>query len=408
MSITSKHGYRIVFFLLLSIGIVLIHATYQARVPFSIERAALWVPRFDYATQDDVKQIIKNAAETGFTDVFFQIRGNGTVFYPSQYEPWAHDLNGGNLDKLGEHPGWNPLQVAIDQAALYNVRLHAYINVLPGWKGRSNPPTERGQPWADHPDWFMKDAEGNTMQPTSGWYTFLNPAHPDVIRHLSGLIREIMQYQVAGIHLDYIRYPYDYVSLVHEIYPDVPNEDLNRYADFSYDIHTEAQMHKLTGSNRSKEARMQVKTAIIANLVDELSRCVKHINTNAILSASVLGNPIDAQWHAGQVPSDWVNRGAIDWAVQMNYGRDTYNLYAKRFARSLSKKQKRNHWMMGITAQHSTREIQSQFKSVAAYQSRGVAFFSYGLLYDEHTFTEKSRLIKRLLEVHLVKKREQN
>lgn len=408
MSITSKNRYRILFFLLLSMGIVLIYDSYHARIPFSIERAALWVPRFDYTTQDDVKQIIKNAAETGFTDVFFQVRGNGTVFYPSQYEPWAQDLHAGDLDKLGENPDWNPLQLAIDEAALYDISLHAYINVLPGWKGRSKPPLGRGQPWADHPDWFMKDAEGNTMQPTSGWYTFLNPAHPDVIHHLSGLIREIIQYPVAGIHLDYIRYPFDYVSLVHEIYPDVPREDLNRYADFSYDTYTEAQMHKLTGSNRSKEARMHVKTAIIANLVGELSRSMKRINTNAILSASVLGNPIDAQWHAGQVASDWVSRGTLDWAVQMNYGRDTFSLHADRFARSLSKRQKKNHWIMGITTKSPTWEIKSQFQSLAKYRCKGVAFFSYGLLYDEHRFTKKSRLIQDLLDAHIVQKTEQD
>ncbi len=400
----SKNRYRIFFFLLLGIGIAFGYLLYHARIPFIIERAALWVPRFDYSTPEDVKQIVKNAANAGFTDVFFQVRGNGTVFYPSDLEPWAHDLHGGELEKLGENPGWNPLQLAVEQANYHNINLHAYINVLPGWKGRSNPPSGRHQPWADHPDWFMIDAQGNTMQPTSGWYTFLNPAHPDVIRHLSGLIREMMHYSVAGIHLDYIRYPYDYVSVAHEIYPQIPTKDLSRYADFSYDPYTEAQMIKHVGLDRSKEARVEVKKAIIENLVAELSHSMKKIDSKAILSASVLGNPIDGRWHAGQVASDWVNRGTLDWAVQMNYGQDTFSLHGKRFGRSLSKKQKKNHWLIGISATHSMEKIQSQFKSIAEHRCKGVAFFSYGLLFKEHAFTKKSLLIKNLLEVHVVKK----
>ena len=220
-------------------------------------------------------------------------------------------MHGGDIEKLGENPGWDPLQLAVEQATYHNINLHAYINVLPGWKGRSNPPSGRHQLWADHPDWFMTDAEGNTMQPTSGWYTFLNPAHPEVIRHLSGLIREIMDYSVAGIHLDYIRYPYDYVSVADEIYPHISPKDLKRYADFSYDPYTEIQMEKKVISDSSKEARVRVKTTIIENLVIELSQSMKSINTQAILSASVIGNPIDGRWHAGQVASDWLNRGLL-------------------------------------------------------------------------------------------------
>ena len=79
---------------------------------------------------------------------------------------------------------------------------------------------------------------GKTMLPTSGWYTILNPAHPEVISHLRNLSSELLKYDIDGLHLDYIRYPYDYLFVVNEIYPSVSKEDLKSYADFSYDIHT--------------------------------------------------------------------------------------------------------------------------------------------------------------------------
>ena len=104
----------------------------NTRIPFTIERAALWVPRFDYSTPEDVKQIIKNASEAGFTDIFFQIRGNGTVFYKSNLEPWAHDLHGGDIEKLGENPGWDPLQLAVEQAANHKHKFTC-IYQCPSW-----------------------------------------------------------------------------------------------------------------------------------------------------------------------------------------------------------------------------------------------------------------------------------
>jgi uncharacterized lipoprotein YddW (UPF0748 family) len=113
------------------------------------EVRAIWVTRFDYTTPEDVRRIIGNLADAGFTDVFFQIRGNGTTFYPSKLEPWAHELSGDELSKLGTDPGWNPLQLAIDSAKPSGLRVHAYMNVLPGWKGNEIPLGDARQLWTE-------------------------------------------------------------------------------------------------------------------------------------------------------------------------------------------------------------------------------------------------------------------
>ena len=36
---------------------------------------AIWVPRFEYSSIEDVHKIIKNCAELGLTDILFQVRG---------------------------------------------------------------------------------------------------------------------------------------------------------------------------------------------------------------------------------------------------------------------------------------------------------------------------------------------
>ncbi len=77
-------------------------------------RRFLWVTRWDYRTAEDIEQICYNAASARFTDLLFQVRGEGTVFFRSPYEPWAWELSGkGPESGVGIDPGWDPLQVAV-------------------------------------------------------------------------------------------------------------------------------------------------------------------------------------------------------------------------------------------------------------------------------------------------------
>src|SRR5688572_33407187 len=92
------------------------------------EVRALWVTRFDYKSPDDVKKIIENAAALNFNVILFQVRGNGTVFYPSKIEPWAFELTGETPATVGKDPGWDPLKLAIQEARSRGGEVHASVN----------------------------------------------------------------------------------------------------------------------------------------------------------------------------------------------------------------------------------------------------------------------------------------
>src|SRR5687767_6169896 len=89
-----------------------------AALPKQIDRSAsfrrfLWVTRWDFQTPEDIKKICQNAASVRSTDLFFQVRGEGTVFFKSSIEPWASELTGGATNAIGRDPGWDPLDTAI-------------------------------------------------------------------------------------------------------------------------------------------------------------------------------------------------------------------------------------------------------------------------------------------------------
>ncbi len=145
------------------------------------ETRALWVTRWDYETPNDILTIIDNAASCGFNTIFFQVRGNATVYYPSDYEPWSEAFD-------YRDPGWNPLKLAVEFAHNRNLDLHAWVNVYPGWRGKKSP-DHGSQLFYLHPDWFMVDRFGTPQGPNNHYY-WLSTTHPPLSTNLLRHIRE--------------------------------------------------------------------------------------------------------------------------------------------------------------------------------------------------------------------------
>jgi uncharacterized lipoprotein YddW (UPF0748 family) len=176
------------------------------------EARALWVTRWDYETITDVETLVENAAGAGFNLLLFQVRGTGDAFYTPGLEPWGARLSGG---ALGEDPGWDPLQTAVEAAHARGLELHAYLNVYPIWSGVTAPPTSTVPQhlfWTlsyrhTWDDWRVVDGDGVTMTLRQG-YLWATPALTDVVDRVVSVTADLVsRYDVDGIHLDLVRYP---------------------------------------------------------------------------------------------------------------------------------------------------------------------------------------------------------
>ena len=101
-----------------------------------VEGRAIWVTRFDYKSPEDVEKIIKNCKDYNFNQVLLQVRGNGTVYYKSEIEPWAYELTSDSPVTTGKDPGWDPLKNACELAHKLGLQLHVYMNVFPAWRSQ--------------------------------------------------------------------------------------------------------------------------------------------------------------------------------------------------------------------------------------------------------------------------------
>lgn len=265
---------------------------------------AIWVTRGDYRTAEDVQQIMADCADAGFNTILFQVRGNGTAFYKSNYEPWAEQFK-------FKDPGFDPLAVAVREAKKQHVDLHAWVNVMPAWKG-TLPPQNPEQLYNQHPEWFWYDQHGN-RQALSSFYVSLNPCLPEVRQYLTNVFREIVQnYPVAGLHLDYIRFPNE-----------PPATPANTDIDYPYDARTLALYKEATGKTPQddKDAWNAWRTECVHAVVSDLHKMLRKERPQAVLSASV-GAAGGFKLRRFQDPRVWRKEGSIDALVLMNYTDD--------------------------------------------------------------------------------------
>lgn len=138
----------------------------------------------------ELTDILDKLQRANINTILFQVRMRGTVMYPSAIEPWDACLAGA----VGRSPGYDPLQFAIDECHKRGMELHAWVVAIPvgRWNSEGCKRLRRLYP---------------KMVKQVNQTGYLDPAYPGTADYLASLCAEITRnYDIDGIHLDYIRY----------------------------------------------------------------------------------------------------------------------------------------------------------------------------------------------------------
>ena len=225
--------------------------------------------------KDELRDILDRLQCANINTVLLQTRIRATTIYPSAYEPWDGCLSG----KPGKSPGYDALKFAIDECHRRGMELHAWIVAIPvgKWNGAGCVRLRKR-----HPGLVRKIGDEG----------YLDPEKPQTAEYLADLCAEITgNYDIDGIHLDYIRY--------HETWP-------------------------------MKVSRRQGRTNI-TNIVRAISRRVKSIKPWVKMSCSPIGKYKDLSrfssygWNAYervcQDAQAWLRDGLMDELFPMMYFR---------------------------------------------------------------------------------------
>jgi uncharacterized lipoprotein YddW (UPF0748 family) len=343
----------------------------QAALP-TVEARALWVPRWSYKTQADVRTIVQRAASANFNILLFQVRGQADSYFFSVYEPWADRLTG----RLGQYPGWDPLRVAIKEAHAAGLQLHAYVNVYPTWLGTTPPKNAMPQHMYHRfstlygNEWVQWDHNRNPVG-LNQHYLPANPGHPAVVDHVAAVCRDlVLNYDVDGLHLDYVRYA---------------------GSRFSYDPVSEQRFREAQMGDRGDWQRAQV-TELVTRIYDE----VVALRPGLALSAAVWPIYKD-RWgwvtygsttYEGydgffQDSRGWLRLGKMDFIAPMLYGsavKDNRERF-KTLVQDFMSDSYGRHVYAGIHADYgSFSEIQARIDMARQAGSQGQAIFAYSVV----------------------------
>lgn len=146
------------------------------------------------AQQEELCLILDRLQEANFNTVFLQVRLRGDVIYRSAIEPASKTFSG----KYGVMPGYDPLSFAIEECHKRGMECHAWFVTFP--LGTEKSVKEQGvlSVVKRHPS-LCKRHNGE-------WY--LDPGVPGTADYILSLVKElVLNYDIDGIHFDYIRYP---------------------------------------------------------------------------------------------------------------------------------------------------------------------------------------------------------
>lgn len=337
---------------------------------------AIWVTRFDTKTAADVQGAIRNCADAGFNHVMFQARGHGVAHYRSALEPWADELG-------GVDPGYDPLDVACREAHALGMKLHAWINVMPSWRG-TTPPTNARQLYAAHPEWHWFDASGARQPLRPNFYVSLNPCLPEVRAYLVDVCRELVTtYPIDGLHLDYVRF-------VDDLDPD-PDA-------YPRDATTLALFRAATGLTPDEDLATwrTWKAEQVTTLVRDIRAMIDAEGRDVVLTAAVGSSPEGPQDKHQRDSRRWVDEGLVDAVFPMNYTADISQFRTRASAWSHATQDSGVAFVQGIQIDpaRSLDVVETQL-ALSRRETPHYCLFAYAHLFGRDTSPERRDRIVR-------------
>ncbi|HBD79515.1 MAG TPA: hypothetical protein DC039_02515, partial [Leclercia adecarboxylata] len=203
---------------------------------------------------------LDNLKSLGINTVFFQVKPDGTALWPSKILPWSDMLTG----KIGEDPGYDPLQFMLDEAHKRGMKVHAWFNpyrvstnTRPGTVAELNRTLSLNPPsvFVLHREWIH----------TAGERYVLDPGIPEARDWITSIVAEVVS-----------RYPVDGVQFDDYFYTETPGSMLN-----------DSQTYRQYGQGFDSKADWRRDNT--QKLIAQVSRTIKQLNPNVEFGVSPAG-----------------------------------------------------------------------------------------------------------------------
>lgn len=170
------------------------------QTPVTVEPriSAVWLSCYELSTMfldgteesfiNHVNNVVDSCLKYKINTLFLQVRPFCDAFYPSDIFPWSKYC----IDKNGNYPDYDPLEIFLNLMHKNGIELHAWINP---YRISFDPQYVPGK---DFTDYSVSCSEG----------VYLNPSRVESQKTVLNGVREILEkYDIDGIHIDDYFYP---------------------------------------------------------------------------------------------------------------------------------------------------------------------------------------------------------
>jgi uncharacterized lipoprotein YddW (UPF0748 family) len=347
----------------------------QAVVHSGAEMRALWVVRDTLTSPTAIRQMVETAASNGFNTIFVQVRGRADAYFNSPYEPRAEALS-------NQPDSFDPLAVVIQEAHAKGIEVHAWLNTYLAWSGNRRPQSPEHL-WNAHQDWFATDREGRcsplAVEDAEG--AFLQPSNPEVQEHLFKVFTHVAQnYDVDGIHFDYIRYAnsrYDFSNAALKRFRNTLRDTLSRSEV--------AEVDQRVAGDRTAWAKAfpqqweAWRRAQVTGLVSRVSETIHQRKPRLQITAAVYADGKEAAKFRGQEWMAWLEQGVVNGVVLMAYSQQTEKVVQQ--AQAAVEAANGGKVYMGLGAWRlRVQDIAEKIHAVRLVGANGFCLFSYDRL----------------------------
>jgi len=331
---------------------------------------AVWVPIWDLTTAESIDTMLSRMDKLKINQILAEVRYRADALYtPNRIN--SDYPNPDPRNYLLEDNDFDPLLHLIDSARKYDIEVHAWITTfVASTKDLKRLPKDH--PFFENPHWVTTDFSRKDMHNETYEGAFFDPGNPQVREYTKNVILDIVSnYDLDGIHLDYIRYPdkqFGYNAMARSEY-----EDEIKYKD--------------------AESWRVWKQAQVGSFVKMVSEEAKKILPGITVSAAVFPELEVAVDKYSQNWPSWLENGWLDKIYLMAYTKEDEKLEA--VFEQFPQQKFRNNIVAGLRAwdygsNYSVNEINSKIRLTKNNKFAGIALFSYsGLVKHNYLKTIK-------------------
>jgi len=302
-------------------------------------RLGTWVTVFSeqkvLSSKNNADRLLDIADKCGIKDIYVQVYRSDKAYYNSSItdaSPYKTFLSEANTDVF---------KYLTERSKERGISIHAWINLLSLAKNKEANILKTLGKSSLTIDQHGKDSLKDPSDPLDKYYIredqlFLEPGSKEVRKYLSGIVQEItgLYPDMAGIHLDYIRYP--------SVVPFIPGSRFTShgigygYGKDNLDAFKASSEIDMLKDGYSRKKFLEWDAWLrgnVTSLVKEISETVHRKRPDLKISCAVMPSIERTYLTTFQDWTSWLENGYLDYVVAMDYTDDPrlFGFYANSF-----------------------------------------------------------------------------